>query len=44
MKKDFITLIKDIPNIERKFRKSTASNGHCVFPGEFIFDVPEFIE
>lgn len=44
MKKDLVALIEAIPNIESKFRKFVPSDGLCIPSGEFIYDVPEFIE
>ena len=43
MKKDLLDLIKDIPNIESKFRKFVPEEGLLLPSGEFIYDVPEFI-
>ncbi len=44
MKKDLVALIEAIPDIENKFRKFVPSDGLCIPSGEFIYDVPEFIE
>lgn len=44
MKKDLVALIEAIPDIENKFRKFAPSEGLCIPSGEFIYDVPEFIE
>lgn len=44
MKKDLVALIEAIPDIESKFRKFVSSDGLCIPSGEFIYDVPEFIE
>lgn len=44
MKKDLVALIEAIPDIESRFRKFVPSDGLCIPSGEFIYDVPEFIE
>lgn len=44
MKKDLLNLIEAIPDIEKKFRKYNPPKGTLLLPGEFIYDVPEFIE
>ena len=44
MKKDLVALIEAIPNIESKFKKFVPSKGVLLPSGEFIYDVPEFIE
>ena len=44
MKKDLLALIDDIPCIETKFRHFEPGEGLCIPEGDFIYDVPEFIE
>lgn len=44
MKEDFIKLVDEIPRIEKMFRISKAPNRMAMPNGEFIYDVPEFIE
>lgn len=44
MKKDLLALIDDIPCIETKFRHFEQGEGLCIPAGDFIYDVPEFIE
>lgn len=44
MKKELVALIETIPDIESRFRKFVPSDGLCIPSGEFIYDVPEFIE
>ena len=45
MKEDLIKLIDQADDIQKKFRRfDPLSDGLCIPGGEFIFDVPEFIE
>lgn len=44
MKDDLINLIDNIDEIEKKFRHFVPAKGICIPSGDFIYDVPEFIE
>lgn len=44
MKDDLIKLIDNIDEIEKKFRQFVPAKGICIPSGDFIYDVPEFIE
>lgn len=44
MKDDLIDLIDNIDEIEKKFRHFVPAKGICIPSGDFIYDVPEFIE
>lgn len=44
MKDDLVNLIDNIDEIEKKFRHFVPAKGICIPSGDFIYDVPEFIE
>lgn len=44
MKQDLLTLIEAIPDIEKKFRRTTSNDGLLDGTEEVIYDNPDFIE